>query len=152
MIGVLTFWETFVGVDNPIYLADIWKDTIKPLGATNLFYIDEEGLNPKHGDESLPCKIYPALDDFIAEHKDKTLVYLEAKRNIPEAIKYQELKDFKHPKENVIYLLGKDSSSLPLETLPLKSNFVVSISTRDNLALWSIVVAGIVLYDRKVKQ
>lgn len=152
MIGVLAFWETFVGVDNPIYLADIWKDTVKPLGATNLFYVDEERLNPQHGDELLPCTIYPKLDDFIAKHKNKTLVYLEAERNMEKDVEFENLEDFKHPEEDVIYVIGKDSASLPLEKLPLENNHVVTIATRDNLALWSIVVAGIVLYDRKVKK
>lgn len=152
MIGVSIFWETFAGVEHPIYKYDVFKDTFRPLGATNLFFIDEEGLNPQSSDELLPATAFASLNDFINEHGNKTLVYLEAARNIPEGIDYQNLKDFQHPAEDVVYVLGKDSSSLPLSELPLKNNYVVNIPTNDGLALWSVVAAGLTLYDRKIKE
>jgi len=149
MIGVIAYWEQ-IGV-NTIYLKDIWKDTIKPLGANLLYYVDEKGIAPEHNDVEIIYKTFSTLEKAIAENPEVTYVYLEAERNIPRKIKYTRLKDFAHPKEDVIYVLGKDSTELPLAKLPLKGNHVVTIDTFQGYAIWALVAAGIALYDRKVK-
>lgn len=152
MIGIATYWETFTGVDHPIYLIDIWKDTVKPLGGTHLFYIDEEKLNPTCPDRDIAHKNYPSLKALLKDHSKAKFVFLEAERNIPKKIKFSYLEDFKHPKKNVIYVFGKDSGALPLEDLPLKGNHIVTIKTQKDYSMWALIVAGIVLYDRKVKE
>jgi len=75
----------------------------------------------------------------------------EAERNIPTGIDYIELKDFIHPIDNVIYVTGKDSGSVPLDSLNLEGHYVVTIKTLNDFAMWAIVIAGIVLYDRNSK-
>lgn len=151
MIGVVTYWDEQVLADSKILDTDIWKSTVKPLDATHLLVVDESDLKPEWGDLAITYEIYPTLDAVMSEYPEATYVYLEASRNIPDGIEFDSLSDFIHPAEDVIYIVGPDSSVLPIGSLPMDGNHVVSISTVDGFALWSVVVAGIVLYDRKVK-
>ncbi|MBU0572688.1 hypothetical protein KKH23_02920 [Patescibacteria group bacterium] len=151
MVGVVTFWETFIGVDNPIYIGDIWANTIRPLGGTHLFYVDQQGIGTPSIDASIVSKTYSTFQEVLDDNPDATYVFLEAERSIPKGTDFTYLKDFVHPKEDVIYVFGKDSSDVFTENLPLEGNHVVSITTNDNLVLWSLITVGIVLYDRKVK-
>jgi len=152
MIGIAIYWETFIGVKESIYYEDLVKDTLKPLYCTNVLLIHEEGLNPTGiGDLYFTQEIHSSIHALMEAHLDHTFVFLEAERNIPEGINYTELKDFEHPAENVIYVTGKDSGSIPLDTLNLNNNHVVTIKTFNNYAMWAIIIAGIVLYDRYSK-
>ena len=150
MIGIIAHWET---LEETQYLKHIWIETVKPLYGTHIYFVDEEGNAPKEIDLELTYKTFPNLLDAINEHPDATYVFLEAERNIPDNINYTYLKDFVHPKEDVFYVLGKDSGTLSLDKIDKFDNKfkVVSIKTFYNFAMWAIVITGIVLYDRKVK-
>lgn len=151
MIGVVTFWETFQGVDNPIYIGDIWANTVRPLGGTHLFFVDYQGIGTPKVDGSIVSKTYSSFQEVVDDNPKATYVYLAAERNIPKDIDFTYLKNFVHPKEDVIYVVGKDSGTMLEEVPLLKGNHVVSIAADDNLALWALIVIGITLYDRKVK-
>lgn len=151
MIGVVTYWNEQVLVNSKILDTDIWKDTIRPLGGTHLLIVDQSNLNPQWGDISISYENYPTLETIFNAYPDSTYVYLESTRNIPENISYTYLKDFVHPAEDVIYVTSCDESVLPIGELPMKGNNVVAIETIDELAIWAVVVAGVVLYDRMVK-
>lgn len=152
MIGVVAYWETFTGVENPIYKAEIWKDTLKPFGATHLFFIDEEKLNPTCPDRDIIHKNYPSLTQMLKEHKTANFVLLIAERNLPPNTPFTNIKNFIHPKDNVIYVFGKDSNTLNPKDFPSKNRQIVTISTFEGLSLWSIVTTGIVLFDRQQKE
>ena len=66
------------------------------------------------------------------------------------------LKDFAHPADDVLYVVGSDYGQLDFEALSrggyLKDNDVVSIETPTSVPLWSHVALAITLYDRSVKQ
>ena len=148
MIGVIAHWED---IEETPYLKHIWKDTVKPLGATHLYFIDEDGTAPKEFDLELTYKTFPTLDKALAEHPKAHYVFLEAERNIPQSLNYWELSDFVLPEDNVFLVLGKDSDALALENLPIDDPVIVSIKTVKGYAMWAIVVAGIVLYQRKIQ-
>jgi hypothetical protein len=147
MIGIIAHWET---LEETEYLKHIWTETVKPLYATHLYFVDKEGNAPKEVDLELTYKTFPTLLDAINEHPEATLIYLEAERNIPNWIDYTYLKDFVHPAEDVIYVFGPDSGGLPLEKLE-KDSKIVTIKTFHDFAIWQIVAIGITLYDRMVK-
>ena len=147
MIGVIAHWED---LDTTPYVRHIWKDTVKPLFATHLYFVDVDGTAPKEMDLELTYKSFSTLEDALNEHLDAKFVFLEAERNIPPGINYTYLEDFVHPEDDVFYVFGPDSGKLPLEKLE-KDESIVVVNTFYNFAMWAIVVAGIVLYDRKVK-
>lgn len=147
MIGIIAHWED---IEETPYLKHIWKDTIKPLYADTLYFIDKDGTAPKEFDLEITYKTFPTLLDALNENPDATFVFVEGERNIKEGINYTYLVDFLHPNEDVFYIFGPDSGVLPLEMLE-KDSKIVTIKTFYDFALWQIVAVGIVLYDRKVK-
>ena len=136
MIGVIAHWEE---IEETPYLKHIWKDTVKPLYADTLYFVDEEGTAPKEFDLELNYKTFPTLEKALQEHPDAHYVFLEAERNIPEEMFYWKLNDFVIPEENVFFVLGKDSGSLDLENLQLNNPVIVSIETFSKFALWAVV-------------
>jgi len=148
MIGVIAHWED---LDNLKDLKHLWKDTVKPLYATHLYFVDKDGTAPKELDLELEYKTFPSLEEALKEHTDVKYVFVEAERSIPKNIKCEELNNFLHPVDNVFYIFGSDAESLSFKKLPLKDNYVVFIKTFYNYSLWSLVAAGIVLYDRYMK-
>jgi len=151
MIGIITYWNAQVLADSKILDTDIWKDTVKPMFGTHLLIVDESNLNPEWGDIAITYENYPTLEAIMEAYPDATYVYLEAERNIPEGMDFTWLHDFVHPEEDVIYVTRCDESILPLISLPMEGNHVVSVNTVNSFAMWAVVIAGIVLYDRKVK-
>lgn len=148
MIGIIAYWED---LDTTPYVKHIWKDTVKPLEGTHLYFVDEDGTAPKEFDLEITYKTFPTLDEALAEHPKAHYVFLEAERNIPESLNYWDLSDFQMPEDNLFFVLGKDSGALDLMNLPIDDPVIVSIDTVSGFAMWAIVVAGIVLYQRKVQ-
>ena len=60
----------------------------------------------------------------------------------------QDIKTFKHPKNNVLYIIGKDS----VAPLSIKADKEVGIYyPNEDKELWAIQAASIILYDRSIK-
>ena len=60
----------------------------------------------------------------------------------------ESLKDFVHPKDNVVYVLGADIDGVIEDTTG--ADHVIGIPT-ENSWVWSVQALAIVLYDRMVK-
>lgn len=155
MIGILAFWESkeenrYSGSKWDLLL---WSDTLGPLGADFFILIDEANLKPKFTHHKIKFETFSSLEEALNRHRDKRIVLLEAERNIPVGTKYSYLKEFQHPKENVLYVIGPDTGCLDIQKLEKEKLFtdLVAIETEENFTLWSFIVAGIVLYDRRLK-
>ena len=111
-----------------------------------------------------PVEVHPevhlaldAKDPNGKLYKDYHKVYLKPKESIPGSDKYigyskdkydfTYLKDFLHPEEDTIYLIGADQSVFPIDMMDLsEGNSLVTMEITRN-SLWSIVASGIVTRD-----
>jgi len=155
-VGVVFYWES---EEENRYSGNKWNllllhDTIKPLGANLLILINPKQLPvPSFLDDEMKFEIYSSLEEALARHKEKEFVFLESPRNIPKDLEAVPLTQFKHPRGDTLYIIGPDSSNLPLSKLAKKNliKHLVTIRTVKNYSCWSFVVAGIALFDRRAK-
>lgn len=104
--------------------------------------------------------IWNGRDENGTPYKDYKKVYLKPPESIPGNPKYRGfskekydftwLKDFKHPEGNVLYLIGPDQYTIPIDTLDMSNGELVAIEITRN-SLWSIVAAGIVAREAMIQ-
>ena len=72
--------------------------------------------------------------------------------SVPQGITKVPLKDYTHPEEDVLYVIGGDYSDIEFDACEANNADFVNISNgTDSPNLWSNVVAGIALRDRYIK-
>jgi hypothetical protein len=130
-------------------------------GMNKVLLVNTSGQNMQ-GNESL--EFHPELDVAMnakdengKRYKDYTLVYFKPPESIPGNEKYKGyskesfdftfLKDFIHPEGDVLYIIGPDQYTLPIDMMHLSGdNELVALEITRN-SLWSIVAGGIVSRD-----
>jgi hypothetical protein len=150
MIGVVGFFE--INYKNVCsgndFAADLWRESLKPLGLTHLIFVDEDSLNPSCGDLSITYEVYPTLKEVLNNYQSVNKVFIDLPKNL-QNYSFSYLEKFKHP-EDALYILGSDSKGLDLSHISTKDS-VVAIETANIFQMWSVVAAGIILYDRLIK-
>ncbi len=166
MVGVVFFFEDHQTNRQSGREVDIqvWRETVKPLGADRMIMVDQTlpGSTYQHTDEEIAFEKHSTLESALNAYPDKTWVFTAPEVSIPgarvydkepaPALDYVNLVDFVHPTDEVIYVIGPDSTGLPLSKIafPARSH-LVTITTPRNHDLWSFIVAALVLFDRKNK-
>ena len=107
-------------------------------------------------------QVFNAEDENGKLYSDYKLIFLKPPESIPgnpqykgfskEEFDFTWLKDFKHPDGDVLYLIGPDQYTLPLDMVDMykEDNQFVSLEITRN-SLWSIVAAGIVARDAMIQ-
>lgn len=161
MIGICGFWEPFHEnvASGLACFVQIWRENMKTLGGKLLIFVDPHDLKPqKPADSQIVFETYPTLQAALKAHPEKTWVFIEFESCIPKDIEYEYLRDFRHPSDEVIYVVGHDTSDIGLKKLDrkyLKGNHVITIKTPElygyRSSLWAHICIMIVLYDRLIK-
>ncbi len=134
MIIVAGMWE--LGWNVPINEINLWKFLLRD------FNIKEFYMSPITGIKNDFVNEVDNILDVINLYKNYKTILIDEGGDI-------NLKDFKHPSNDCIYLFGKANSNFPKE---LYTDYKVSISTNLNAGLlWPHQAAGIILYDRLIK-
>ena len=150
MIGILAHWEPQeenFRSGRPVDV-DVWKETVIPLGVDLFILIDKDNLNPPFSRRQIQFENYGTIEEALDAHPEMTKVFMMPQRTIPDSEGYTMLEDYDHP-AYALYVLGPDSGTLTRHVN--LADDIVSIKTQHNYAMWSMVVAGIVVWDRKVK-
>jgi len=167
MIGVIAYWNNHSWIYKggaQKTLMSFWKLTLKAFGGTYLIFIDDDNSDPTCGDEQITYELYNNLDEALSKHSDKNFVFVEQKSRIPENLNTFSLKDFKHPLEDVFYIIGPDyGNGIDFGNEKIKPflaesyfvyinqpNFIFRNFTY-KIPLWSHIAMGIVLRDRFIK-
>lgn len=143
MIAVLLHWEeAFVNSCNWSQKSmDLYRENCVAAGATHILCVQQSvDTPPSGGDVNIGFAVYPDLDTALAAYPTASLVYLDAGAGSV------ALKDFTHPAEDVIYVVGPDSAGLPQSGLPAGQKVAI-----EGGEYWSFTAAAIVLRDRLVK-
>jgi hypothetical protein len=119
----------------------MYKQTAKALGATHLLWVQGPHAIPEVADQEISRHIYSSIVDIRAAYPSATFVFLDTEGT--------SIKNYVHPPEDVIYVVGEDTQGLS-NLQPQEGEDIIRISS--SIELWSHVAAGIVLYDRKIKQ
>ena len=144
-VGVL-----FHFVDEPVLtdavlkeLLSLWEETLDAFTVDYALVVDQtrNGLAAdfRPGSDRLSWARFGSLQEAEAAHPDAVWVYLEQGG--------EPLDSFEHPKDNVIYAFGPDSTGFTLE--PGKR--YVEIRMPRPMGLWSVQAASVVLYDRATR-
>lgn len=154
MIGVLFYFEdtnknVYSGADFGFHL---WRETVKSIGCNYFGMIDitrnNAGAEFANNDEEIAYERFTSLEDAIAAHPNVTFVGLETQdvlQSMQQPIVY--LKDYVHPADNVIYVVGPDS--IGINTHIPGMTWVTIPALRNTL--WSFAAACYTLYDRLIK-
>ena len=129
-------------------------------GINKVLLVNTSGQNIQ-GNEVLEVspEIQIALDkkdENGKQYKDYTLVYFKPPESIPgnpkykgfskESYEFEWLRNFMHPEGDVLYIIGPDQYTLPIDMMNLEGNKLVALEITRN-SLWSIVAGGIVARD-----
>jgi tRNA(Leu) C34 or U34 (ribose-2'-O)-methylase TrmL len=134
-VKVAGVWE--LGWNTPILEIDLWEYPLRDFGVDKFF------MMPISGVQSDVVIERQTMEEILAENQDLVHVFVDERGT-------QTLEDFVHP-ENALYVFGRVS----LSVLPLAREQDVSLkirTPRQIATMWPHQVAGIVLYDRFMKQ
>ena len=135
--------------------------TVLNFGAEKLLLVNTSGQQAQNGGAvEFHAEIGQALnanDENGKQYKDYTLVYFKPPESIPgnerykgyskESFDFTYLKDFIHPEGDVLYIIGPDQYTLPIDFMDMSGdNELVALEITRN-SLWSIVAGGIVSRD-----
>ena len=135
--------------------------TILNFGADKLLLVNTSGQQAQGTDKvEFHAELHVALnakDENGKQYKDYTLVYFKPPESIPgnpdykgyskEEFKFTWLREFIHPEGDVLYIIGPDQYTLPIDFMNLSGdNELVALEITRN-SLWSIVAGGIVSRD-----
>ena len=135
--------------------------TVLNFGAEKLLLVNTSGQQMQsQGPLEAYAEIGNALnakDENGKQYKDYTLVYFKPPESIPghekykgfskESFDFTYLREFIHPEGDVLYIIGPDQYTLPIDFMNLSGdNELVALEITRN-SLWSIVAGGIVSRD-----
>lgn len=135
--------------------------TVLNFGAEKLLLVNTSGQQAQNnGAIEFHSEIGIALeakDEKGKQYKDYTLVYFKPPESIPgspdykgyskEEFEYTMLREFIHPEGDVLYIIGPDQYTLPIDFMDFSGdNELVALEITRN-SLWSIVAGGIVSRD-----
>lgn len=164
MIGLVGYIDEQYGFNDKCVKAQIeyWHYTLKSFDGTHLCMIDHDKTGVHISDSQITFGLYDKLTDVLDDYSSVKFVFFETQDVIPSPHKVKMLKDYKHPDEDVFYVFGSDFDALQFADLDkngyLDGNDIVTIemveSTRypSQVGYWAHVSAGMVLYDRMMKE
>jgi len=143
MIGVIVYWqeEATQGLGAKKLLS-FYRLTAKAFGCTNLITIGKD--TPECSDQEITYEKFSSLKEAAKAYSKAKIVVLSANRGAP-------LQEFKHPQDDVFYVIGNDYGDVPegdLVGLKSRTSFI-NIPTPRSIPLWAHVALGIVLYGRQ---
>ena len=146
---------------NNVVNPRVMLTTVLNFGINKLLIVNTSGQQMK-GNEALEFHselgiALEARDENGKQYKDYTLVYFKPPESIPGNEKYKGyskesydftfLREFIHPEGDVLYIIGPDQYTLPIDFMNLSGdNELVALEITRN-SLWSIVAGGIVSRD-----
>lgn len=148
-------WMQHIGAPEPLNSMRRWTGDCKVLGADHLFLIDITTFRIAqyytHKDSEVKYKLYSKIEEIEDQYPDATFVYFEDKSFLDNNnIEGISLLDFKHPEDNVIYVVGPNFGFV--EALNSRRNREwVYIPCRPRYTLFAETVLSIALYDRMTK-
>ncbi len=146
---------------NNVVNPRVMLTTVLNFGVKKLLVVNSSGQQMQ-GNEAV--EFHPeigvaldAKDENGKQYKDYTLVYFKPPESIPghpnykgyskEVFEYSYLREFIHPEGDVLYIIGPDQYTLPIDFMNLSGdNELVALEITRN-SLWSIVAGGIVSRD-----
>ena len=151
MIGLAIYWDVHDGFVSVTGGAKRWLSTflfsLEAFGYTELFVIGNPNI--VHG-YNIQHQEYPDIEDVFNEYPNADIVACVG--SVPENITAIPLNEFNHPEGDTIYVIGGDYGDIEFDKLPEERTSYIHIeSATDMKNFWSMVVAGIVLRDRYVK-
>jgi len=157
MIGVVGHWENpdWIYKNDKIsgyaqkHILRMWSYALKSFNVKNFILIDLDNTDPYYGDAEINFQKFNSLEEVMKKYENYKFVILMQEHNIPKNFKKTKLKDFKHPKDNVFYVIGPNYTDLKTDNLK-KCEYVYIPTTRKGL-LWDVLVVPIILYDRFTK-
>jgi hypothetical protein len=138
---VVTWNEAFATGLGQKRWYNMYKQAAKALGATHLLWVKTNYEVPHIADREIVVEVYDSFADLRAAYTSSEFVFMDANADI-------DLKDFSHPKGDVVYVIGSDEDGLKY-TPPESKDQIVKISS--SIELWSFHTLSIVLYDRVAK-
>jgi hypothetical protein len=118
-----------------------YTQSLKSFGINKLCVINVDAVDFLFNDAEIQCETYNTLDECIGAHTGWNIVALQMSDNAT------NLKDFIHPVDKVLYVIGPDFT----DWLVPNNATVINIPNVNPLPLWSHSVLSIVLYDRYLK-
>lgn len=151
MIGLIIYWDVHPDYVSVSGGAKRWLSsyifTMEAFGADKLFIIGKPGIS--HG-YNIQHTEHDTLDGIFQANSNAKIVALVG--SVPQGITKVSLKDYIHPEEDVLYVIGGDYSDIEFDVCKANNADFVNISNGTNSPnLWSNVVAGIALRDRYIK-
>jgi len=134
MVGLIAHYEFKAGtnsVGKAIWLRDILYSA-KAFGVEKVVLVDVEMDYVANSP-----KTYVTLEEALAEFQGCEHVYLNPTDGTP-------LKDFDHPADNVVYIVGSDYSEFVIPPGATSVHIESVVPTE----LYATTAVGIVLYDR----
>ena len=131
-------WE--VGWNTPIKEAEQWEFPLRDFG------IDEFVMSPVSGIQNAAVKEVANMETFLDEQRaaNYTIVFVDESAS-------DNLTDFQHPLDNVVYVFGRASLS-PMVAFSKPGDLKVKIPTKRNQGLlWAHQAATLIAYDRFLK-
>jgi len=155
MIGLIYHYDDR-GME--VFSHNLWQNTLCGYGVTP-FCVDIS-TEPKFSESA---QRYRSLIEIQMMLPDLEYVYLIPEMKIPgspifsgpptdRVLPYKFLHEFQHPIDDVMYVIGADSTGLDIQNLDLSGrNSIVSLQTNGLWQFWSFPVAVMVIYDRWLK-
>ena len=131
-----------------------WDAMASAWGIDGVLIVDEAGefitRFPTHP------KAYSRLSDVIIAFPDHKFVYLFLESSVPGGFPRYLLHNYRHPRSNVIYVVGHNWNNINLEDLSTQNGSeVLSIecptAAGADHALWAFDCGLVVAYDRYLK-
>jgi hypothetical protein len=145
MVGLLFHYEEDTIFNTSLSL---WDEVKKCWGFDELICVDLAGRFPKRK------LTYPTMAQAIEHNPNYQYIYLLNKRYIDS--EFELLHNFKHPIDDVVYIIGSDSFGISLPLDMRNNSKIVSIKTATpqdtNHPIWAIEVATAIGYDRFIKK
>lgn len=126
----------------------MWSNIALSFGIDEFFCIDCTEAGIRH--EESNYKQYKSLKEMQEDNIKYNWVYLTPEKSVPKGKDFTFLENFNHPKDNVCYVLGRDSSGFSVEAKDLREGKYVCLNIGRS-QMWAHVVSAIVLHDRKGK-
>ena len=134
MVGLIAHYDFKAGtnsVGKSIWLRDILYSA-KAFGVDTVVLVDRE-----YDYVANSPKTYETLEGALSEFQGCEHVYLDPVGGTP-------LKDFKHPADNVVYIVGSDYAVFDVPPGATSVHIETVVPTE----LYATTAVGIVLYDR----
>ena len=133
-------WDNIL---SPIMERRLWENVLRCFGIDKLIMVSETGLGST---EYIDLEEYKDLNSVFAAYPTYKKVFVECPESAP---LHTKLRDYVHPKVDVMYIFANTASS---NSLLVKTDDCISIETPVELPIiWAFNILATVLYDKMIK-